>query len=403
MACQTVAEGRQLFPRWRASALSSAGIGLSCRTQHGDAQPHEPHDLQQPEAVLQVLEDRHDREDARSADRHSQPAQHLGQSPGAQRGHAHEQDPEPAEKLTARACAEAVRHRLDRLPGRHGLSRIGAVKSDDRRHAGVEDHPARDEHDGPDEPHGRRRLGQDRGFVLQACVERQRQDGQDDAEDDVGDQMHGPQAALVADEQGHLLRGIHDALVLHERAGRTASPPDRPQPGRAPQRPRASAATHSHRRTDSFGSPLSSEREARCASRPDTYGVDLRRKYHTYDVSLSRGLSEEEAARAGTTHAESRIPRAAQQGARAGRRRPARRRGRPRVALDAQARTETRRRGDVAVQPRGQQGRPARRHGRPRGERDRPPFGRGRLEGGHAPQGDLGPGGLLPSPVGERL
>ena len=28
--------------------------------------------------------------------------------------------------------------------------------------------------------------------------------------------MHDPQAALVAHEQGHLLAGIHDALVLHD-------------------------------------------------------------------------------------------------------------------------------------------------------------------------------------------
>ena len=117
----------------------------------------------------------------------SEPAKHLGQVPWSAARPRSRAGPRARREAHRPSLAEAVRHRLDRLPGRHGLSRIGAVKSDDRRHAGVEDHAARDEHDGPDEPHGRRRLGQDRGRVLQACVERQRQDGQDDAEDDLGD------------------------------------------------------------------------------------------------------------------------------------------------------------------------------------------------------------------------
>ena len=100
----------------------------------------------------------------------SQPSA-LGSRAGAQRRHADEQDPQAAEKLAAGA-AEAIRHRLDRLPGRHCLGRVRAVETDDRRHAGVEDHAAGDQHDGPDEPHGGRRLRQGRGSVLQPLVER---------------------------------------------------------------------------------------------------------------------------------------------------------------------------------------------------------------------------------------
>ena len=61
-----------------------------------------------------------------------------------------------------------------------------------------------------------------------------------------------------------------------------------------------------------------------------------------------------------------------------------------------------RRRGDVALQPRRQQGRAARRHGRPRLRRDRHARRRPRLEVGDAAAGDLGPRGPGPSPLGDR-
>ena len=59
-------------------------------------------------------------------------------------------------------------------------------------------------------------------------------------------------------------------------------------------------------------------------------------------------------------------------------------------------------RGDVALQPRGQQGRPPRRDGRPRVQRDRAARRRCRLEAGHAPARDLRARRSLPSPLGDR-
>ena len=53
------------------------------------------------------------------------------------------------------------------------------------------------------------------------------------------------------------------------------------------------------------------------------------------------------------------------------------------------------RRGDVALQPRRQQGRHPRRHGRPRLQRDRPARGGSRLEDRDARAGDLGPRGAV--------
>ena len=90
-------------------------------------------------------------------------------------------------------------------------------------------------------------------------------------------------------EQGHLLDGVHDARVLHEQE----EVRHRHQIGRGqverrkapdPLLPRASTDGRIH-----LGL-LSLRAEARRASRPDTYGVDLRCKYDTYAVSLSRGL-----------------------------------------------------------------------------------------------------------------
>ena len=68
----------------------------------------------------------------------------------------------------------------------------------------------------------------------------------------------------------------------------------------------------------------------------------------------------------------------------------------------AQARRGARGRGDVAVQPRRQQGRAARRHGRPRLRRDRAARRRGRLEDGDARAGDLGARGPVAPPLGDR-
>ena len=140
--------------------------------------------------------------------------------------------------------------------------------------------------------------------------------------------------------------------------------------------------------------------EARGTGRLDHHAVYLRRKYGTYTVSMSS--DGRETADAATAHTESRAAGPPEQGTRPARRRRARGRGRHRGAHDARARAEARRRGDVALQPRGQQGRRPRRHGRPGRGRDRPAVRHGRLEGGHAPEGDLGPGGLLSSPLGER-
>ena len=61
-----------------------------------------------------------------------------------------------------------------------------------------------------------RHLRQGRRSVLQARVQGQRQDGQDEAEDHVGDQVHDLHARVVAHEHGHLLGGVHDIGVLHE-------------------------------------------------------------------------------------------------------------------------------------------------------------------------------------------
>jgi hypothetical protein len=93
----------------------------------------------------------------------------------------HEQKPQTAEAFAA-GSAEALSHRFDRLPGRHGLGRVRAVEPDYRPHAGVEDHPIRYEHEGPDEPHCGCRLSPGWGPGLQARVECQRQNGQNDAD-----------------------------------------------------------------------------------------------------------------------------------------------------------------------------------------------------------------------------
>src|SRR5215210_222232 len=83
-------------------------------------------------------------------------------------------------------------------------------------------------------------------------------------------------------------------------------------------------------------------------------------------------------------------------------------RGRPRgrerlcVPDDAQAREGARRRGDVALQPRRQQGRPARRHDRHRLQRDRSPLDGGRLEGGPAHTGGLDARRPHTAPLGDR-
>ena len=61
-----------------------------------------------------------------------------------------------------------------------------------------------------------RRLGEGRRAVLQARVQGQRQDGEDEAEDHVGDQVHDLHARVLAHDHGHLLGGVHDIGVLHE-------------------------------------------------------------------------------------------------------------------------------------------------------------------------------------------
>src|SRR3954464_11666396 len=95
------------------------------------------------------------------------------------------------------------------------------------------------------------------------------------------------------------------------------------------------------------------------------------------------------------------VPEPLEQGesARGGRR--LRRRARDRIAQHAQARRGPRGGGDVAVQPRGQQGRASRRHGRPGLRRDRPPSGQSPLEDRDARAGGIGPAGVAPPSVGD--
>ena len=80
----------------------------------------------------------------------------------------------------------------------------------------------------------------------------------------------------------------------------------------------------------------------------------------------------------------------------------ARRSGRARVTQHAQARSGTRRRGDGGVLPLREQGAGPRWHRGSRLRRDRAAPGRRRLEDGHAPAGDLGPGCPVAPSVGDR-
>ena len=103
-----------------------------------------------------------------------------------------------------------------------------------------------------------------------------------------------------------------------------------------------------------------------------------------------------------TGQARDTVPVPAEPGTCAARRRRLRRLQRHLLAQHAQARRGPRGRGDVAVQPRGQQGQPGRRHDRPGVQRDRPAVGRSRLEDGHAPAGGQRPSGPQPPSVGDR-
>ena len=104
----------------------------------------------------------------------------------------------------------------------------------------------------------------------------------------------------------------------------------------------------------------------------------------------------------GAGQARDTAPDPAEPGTGAARRGSLRRLQRHRLAQHAQARRGPRGRGDVAVQPRGQQGRPPRRHDRPGVQRDRPALGRSRLEDGHAPAGGQRPPGPHPPSLGDR-
>ena len=120
-----------------------------------------------------------------------------------------------------------------------------------------------------------------------------------------------------------------------------------------------------------------------------TYVVSLRRK-----VALQRKLVKRWPARTRRPLTRDRV---LQRGARA------RRRRRLRVADHAPARHAAPRRGDVALQPRGQQGGHRRRPRRPRLRRDRGRRpGGARLEGRDAPARALDPRGAQPPPLGGR-
>src|SRR6266568_1575423 len=159
-----------------------------------------------------------------------------------------------------------------------------------------------------------------------------------------------------------------------------------------------------------IGSPLSGVACDEAGKQPadQAYNVCLRCKLdvhckyvklflrHAADAAQTGGPSARDArCRAGA-------PYPVEPGTGAARRGRLRRRERNRDALDAQARPGSGGRGDVAVQPRRQQGGHARRHDRPGFQRDRAAVRRGRLEEGHAAAGDLGPDGPIATSLGDR-
>ena len=77
--------------------------------------------------------------------------------------------PQAAEDLAV-GGAEAIRHRLDRLPHGHRLGRVRRVQGHDRAHAGIEHETARHEQHRPDQPDRGRGLHQRRSRRLQAFV-----------------------------------------------------------------------------------------------------------------------------------------------------------------------------------------------------------------------------------------
>ena len=142
---------------------------------------------------------------------HAEPAECPREPARPKARDAHQQNPQAAEDLAVGA-AEAIRDRLDHLPHGHRLGRVRRVEGHDRAHAGIEHEAARDEQHRPDQPDRGRGLHQGRSRRLQALVQGQRQDGQGDSEDHVGDEVHDLHGAVVGRERGDLGGRVHRAL-----------------------------------------------------------------------------------------------------------------------------------------------------------------------------------------------
>ena len=136
-----------------------------------------------------------------------------------------------------------------------GLRRVRLGQGDDGGHSVVEDHPARDQRNRPQQADSGSDTHRGGRASLQSVVERERQHAERDPVEHVGDEVHRVQARVVGDHERDLLRGGRLRPDSRPRAGSTASRRAMRARCRAPPPLLPSAAWRHRGSTSSFPSP----------------------------------------------------------------------------------------------------------------------------------------------------